>query len=279
MPQQRQRAGADQDQIGKQRERRGLFAADHCRHRKGAGQAQNGDEGPVLQRHQHSRRGREGEQREGQCGRQQAIELVGGVEAREDCRRARGGKRRGDVGRAPLGGFTPHDPLRAGPQGEPEQHAEGDANRRCQEAVIDRQFDEKGTAQRQRDTAQPHQPVLDQDLLPALSGRSRRQRCGDLGGKGGRLVDRFFGQWRLGYWHFGHARPQILQPGQPLIENLDASLQGEDSRGQRASTEKRPCRQNRSSDDAQAEQPVHASPPEVPAGLADGSFAGSLYIK
>src|SRR4029077_17277901 len=218
----------------------------------------------------------------------QAIELVGGVEAPEDCFPAPGGKRPGEVGRgAPRGGAPPHslppppplDPLRAVPQGDPEQPPEADANRRCQEAVIDRQFDEKGTAQRQRDTAQPHQPVLDQDLLPALSGRSRRRRCSDLGEKGGRRVDRFFGQWRLGYWHFNDARPQTRHPGQPPIENLDASLQGEDSRGQRASTEKRSCRQNRSSDDAQAEQPVHASPPEVPAGLADGSFAGSLYIK
>ena len=279
MPQQRQRAGADQDQVGEQRERGGLFAADHCRHRKGPGQAQNRDEGPVLQRHQHSRRGREGEQREGQRGRQQPVELVGGVEAGEDRRRAGGGKRLGDVGRARLGRFTPHDPLRAGPQGKPEQHAEGDAHRRCQEAVIDRQFDEKGTAQRQRDTAQPHQPVLDQDLLPALSGRSRRQR---------RRFGRERGSTRRPFLRAMAPPPaapratlgrQILEPGQSLIENLDAGLQGEDSRGQRASTGKRLCRQNRGSDDAQGEQPVHASPPELPAGLADGAFAEPPYCK
>jgi hypothetical protein len=250
MPHQRQRAGADQDQVGEERERGGLFAADHCRHGKGPGQAQNSDEGPVLQRHQHRRRGCEGEQREGQHGRQQPVKLVGGVEAREDRRRAGGGKCLGNVGRARLGRFTPYNPLRAGPQGKPEQHAEGDAHYRCQEAVIDRQFDEKGTSQRQRDTAQPHQPVLDQNLLPAPSGRHRRQRRGDLGGKGGRRAGCFFRQSCLGRRGLRHDRRKILEQGQPLIENLDAGLQGDDSRGQRASTGKRLCRQNRGSDDA-----------------------------
>jgi hypothetical protein len=95
-----------------------------------------------------------------------------------------------------------------------------------------------------------------------------------LGGKGGRLPDRFFGQWSL-----GHARRQIFEPGQPLIENLDAGSQGEDSCGQRASTEKRLCRQHRGSDDAQGEQPVHATPPEVAAGLANGAVAKPPYCK
>ncbi len=122
----------------------------------------------------------------------------------------------------------PRDPIGAGSKTDPEQHAENDAHGRGQEAVVDRQLDEEGATERQRQPTEPDEPVLGQDLLPPVAGRERgrspplpgtARRAGRPGG-GHRLR-----RWRLGRggnrlhrWDRRRYGGRRFEPLQPLVE-------------------------------------------------------------
>ena len=189
------------------------------------------------------------------------------VEAREHGRRAGRCQCLRHIGRcrrvAPLRHFAPPHPFAADRQPDAEQHAEHNPHRRGQEAVIDRQFDEKPAAQRQRGATEPDQPVLDQEPLPVplrgSGGRGGRDRFGRRGGDrprfdrlltnglGRRCGRGFLDGWRCRFgvrWRgcetvdpLGEAQQPLVvhrqfvgQPGQlhPQCANIEKGLQRQD---------------------------------------------------
>ncbi len=195
LPNQGQRRGGDDGEIKEQRQRVRRVARHQGGRDVGADQPERGDIRAVAQGQRRRRRGGKAEQRKGRGPRQQTVKLIAGIDRGEDDGRAGGGERLGDGGRAvrrPVGlaRLAAGEPVGAGGEGDAEEGGEDHPHRGPEQAVIDRQFDEKGAAQRDGAAAEPDQPGFRQRLLPAApplrgTGSRRRGRCRPGPGRGG----------------------------------------------------------------------------------------------
>ena len=115
--------------------------------------------GPCSRRERHAEGGDQGEAEEGDQRRQQMVEVIGGIDARERREQPGGGQRgRHEIGAhrrdRPLQGLTAQ-PLAAEHQGKAQCQAQGDADARPEPAALDRVPDQEHAAQRDGDGAEP----------------------------------------------------------------------------------------------------------------------------